>query len=417
MSSELGRWNIRLSEEKPDKCKCDRATSKPRILAITRDRAFLKALRLEMPLLNLRKQCLIEDYYITDPSLFDVPEDALFDVIWLQRVNDPELIGRLADLIDSHYLYDLDDLLFGAPSYRRHPVINADTVREAISRCRVLTVTSRRLAGILEKVGGLTFGDKAVVCPNAGEFPGRPRVPSRPQGIILTSSEELALTESGPAVLDAVREFATKHRLCVYHFGPKNPGIMSAFHDVVSFGRVPYWHYQAVLGSLPPMIAIAPLETRGDPVTQDFINGKSDIKMVEFGGFGHPGVYSNAMPFVDTDIRAGIVVENTRDAWEAGLTAVYEDLWRRLDQDQEMIVQRRHMDLVARDCWSEAVHKARLPEPVPGRDLKHSRGKVSFFVNAAKHMVLSQDHAFLKRLEAEIPPVLRRILRRKVLKN
>ena len=90
---------------------------RPKVLCVTSDRAFLRGMRLEMPLLNLKKQGLIDNYFITNHTLFDVPEDFCFDVVWLQRVSDPRLINHLATKIDNNYLYDLDDFLIGSPSY------------------------------------------------------------------------------------------------------------------------------------------------------------------------------------------------------------------------------------------------------------------------------------------------------------
>jgi hypothetical protein len=68
-----------------------------RVLGITPDCNFLRALRMEMPLLNLKKQGLIQDYVVTDSRLSGVPPDSKFDVVWLQRVEDYEFVARLRD--------------------------------------------------------------------------------------------------------------------------------------------------------------------------------------------------------------------------------------------------------------------------------------------------------------------------------
>ena len=91
--------------------------SKPRILVITEDNGFLRGLRVDMPLINLKKRGLIDGYYVTDPTLFDVPDEYFFDVVWLQRVRNSKLIAHLGQVIDNNYLYDLDDFMIGMPSY------------------------------------------------------------------------------------------------------------------------------------------------------------------------------------------------------------------------------------------------------------------------------------------------------------
>jgi hypothetical protein len=42
-------------------------------------------------------------------------------------------------------------------------------------------------------------------------------------------------------------------------------------------------------------MAIVPLEGRGDPRTQEFVNSKSDVKFVEYGSCGVPAVYADVL--------------------------------------------------------------------------------------------------------------------------
>jgi hypothetical protein len=370
-----------------------------------------------MPLFNLKKQGFVEDYFITDPSLFDVPDDFSFDVVWLQRCNDPRLRDHLETKIGSHFLYDLDDLLIGNAAYREDRLPHKEVILDSMKRCRVLTVTSMRLARLLEAHAGIPLQDKVVVCPNALEFSPGAKTPARPSGLLLASSEALALLESRAEVLSAARDFSKRHGLPVYYFGPKSEVIASSFPSVSSFGLLGFWHYHAILASLQPMIGLAPLETRGDRETQEFVAGKSDIKMLDFGGFGHPAVYSNALPYVDTDLKAGLVVENRADAWQDALETIHSRLWESLDAEQSEIVMRRNMDRIAAEHWSEALKKARLPEPLQGRSIRLSSGRIGFFKGAVKHMVFSQDHTFLKRLQERIPAPAMRLLRRLLLES
>lgn len=390
----------------------------PRVLVITEDSGFLRGLRVDMPLVNLRKRGLIDSYYVTDPTLFDVPDEYVFDVVWLQRIRNSKLIAHMGQVIDNNYLYDLDDFLIGAPSYiSEQELRNKDIIVEAIRNCRVLTVTSARLARLLESAAEPGLFEKTVVCPNGFEFPKATRTPSKPQGIVLTQSDGLALTTSLSSVRTAVVNFSETHDLPIYFFGSLEKEITSWSARIIHMGRLPFWHYHAVLAALPTMVGIAPLETAADKDTLNFINGKSDVKMVGYGGMGHPSVYSDAPPYSDTDMKVGILVENTSDAWTQGLETVFHDMWGKLDLDQEQVVDLRNMDRVASEFWYDAISKARLNFRMTGRDIKFSSGRASFYVGALRHMVFSQDHDFRRQLRENMPPLLVRTLRKFVMKG
>jgi hypothetical protein len=212
--------------------------------------------------------------------------------------------------------------------------------------------------------------------------------------------------------MDAVADFSRRHDLPLYYFGKADSRLNAKFPRIIPLGLVPYRHYHALLAALPPMLGIAPLETRADQDTLDFINGKSDVKMVEFGGWGHPAVYSDAPPYVDSDLRAGIVVNNTTEAWWAGLEAVYRDLWQRLDSDQRRVAELRNMNRVAAECWYAAICEARLPRRLSGREVKFAGRGVRYLINACRHLVYSQDYLAMKKLQAKVPAPLLRIAKR-----
>ncbi len=185
---------------------------------------------------------------------------------------------------------------------------------------------------------------------------------------------------------------------------------------VVSLGRVPFWQYHFLLASMPPLIGLAPLETAGDKDTLEFIRGKSDIKMVAYGGFGHPSLYSNAPPYTDTDIHAGLIVENTFASWREGLEAAFHERWRTLDADQRDIAAKRHIEAIARDRWYRALEQAKLAKPIPGKMIKYSSGRLRYYTGAIRHMILSQDHAFRRDLQKNIPDFAIKMLRRFLIK-
>jgi hypothetical protein len=398
--------------EKSGPDKMSSRQSAPLVLAITRDRAFLRSLRVEMPLTNLKRQGLIRDFFVTSPALFDIPDNAGFDVVWLQRPTNLFLVEHLENKIGSHYLVDLDDLLIGSPSYLNQSLSNRNVVLKAIQRCRVLTVTSLRLARLIEKVADVHIMEKVVVCPNGFEFAFHVRQPSRPVGVILSSSDALPMMTSKEPFVQALAKFSKTYHLPVYYFGESDPILRGQFSTGIFFGKVDFWYYHALLASFPPMIGVAPLETTADAHTLDFVAGKSDIKMVDFGGFGHPSVYSNAPPYTDTDLSAGITVENSENGWQDGLIAVHQTMWRKLDVDQDRIVQKRNMSRLAAECWYEAILKSRLPKAVKGSYLKFSGGTTRFLMNAARHVLFSQDHFSRRSLEKNAPSMLVKVVRK-----
>lgn len=395
-----------------------RKPSALRVLGITEDAGFLRPLRMDMPLLNLKKQGLVESYFVTNPSLFDVPDEEFFDAVWVQRIRYGPLIAHLSERLNNSYLYDVDDFMIGKPSYVSQDDLHPQTVMEALKNCKVLTVPSLRLARLFEQTMGVNLEQKTVLCPNGLEFPGQVRTPAQPQGMLLTQSDRLALFSGREAFMRAVSEFSKRHDLPIYYFGSRRDIGDGLGQNLVSLGRVSFWHYQCFLTSMPVMIGLSPLETvdDGDPCTINFIRGKSDIKMLIYGGLGHPGVYSNAEPYTDTDLRTGFVVENTRESWTNALEQTYSETWQRLNLDQRDITAMRNMDKIARECWYKALDEARLDKPVSGKDLKYRSGRLTFFVGAARHMILTQDHAFRRRIQESMPEFAVKILRRLLLR-
>jgi len=341
--------------------------TRPRVLAFAEDlNGLVTACRVHAPLITLKRLGLIDDYLVTDASMDGVPRDAAFDVVWLQRARDRDLALRLIDRLEGRFLLDMDDLLLARPSYIAPTDFpHVDHTRTAVRECSVLTVPSLRLAGLLADRGCGDLQDKAVVCPNALEFPRQPpRTPERPVGLMLTQSHRLALTNSRDAVLGAMRDFSAANDLPVYYFGPPpevlGTGVADLLGPLVQCGYLDYWRYHSILAAWPAMIGLAPLETADDSDTLDFVAGKSDVKMVEFGGFGHPAVYSRAAPYVDTDLRAGVLTENTGGAWNEALEHLLAEGWRDAGEQQERVVAARHMERIARECWLPALERSRL---------------------------------------------------------
>jgi len=364
---------------------------KPRVLAIAEDpHGLVTACRVHAPLMTLKRQGLISDYRVTDAQLNNVEAEYPFDVLWVQRVRDVRLAAVLSERFSGAFMHDVDDLLVSRPSYIERDDLPAEQREAALSgvrHCSVLTVPSLRLGRLLEAHAGIALQEKVHVCPNALEFPQQPpRAPAVPRGLILTQSHRMALTTSREEVLVPVRDFAARHDLPIYYFGPPRdvlgPGIADLLGHVVQCGYLDFWRYHALLAAWPAMIGLAPLETADDSDTLDFIAGKSDVKMVEFGGFGHPTVYSRAAPYVDTDLAAGVLADNTGQAWAEALEYMLADGWRDAGEQQERVVAARHMERVARECWFPALERSRLASPMTANLLRPVRRRWRRFAGA-----------------------------------
>jgi hypothetical protein len=349
---------------------------KPRVLAFADGRdSLVAACRVHAPLGALQKAGLIRDYVVTDARLTGLPRYGLFDVVWLQRGVDTWLARALTDRLGGRFLLDVDDHLLCSPEYlQRGDLPDPAAIRAILAACRVLTTPSRRLASLLERRSGLELASKAIVCPNAIDFGATPpRTTSRPAAILLTQGHRLALTASANEVLEAVAEFAARRGLPIWRLGASVPTLdaLAAGAGATAIALRPrdYLSYHRSLAGPPQLLGVAPLETRGDPVTNEFVAGKSDIKMVEFGGFGHPAVYSRAAPYVDTDLRCGRLTDNDFTAWRTALDEAYDVGVRVLADEQRSVREQRGIGRMAREAWWPALEAARMERPVDVAEL------------------------------------------------
>ena len=112
-------------------------------------------------------------------------------------------------------------------------------------------------------------------------------------------------------------------------------------------------------------MAIAPLEGRGDPTTQEFINSKSDIKMVDFGSCGVPAVYADVAPYQDSPLRCGPLVDMSDDrAVTDALERVFLDSSSVKIAAEESVREHRLASTSVSGTWFRAVDAGRLSEPL-----------------------------------------------------
>jgi hypothetical protein len=191
----------------------------------------------------------------------------------------------------------------------------------------------------------------------------------QPSQLLWIQSDIAALGDSREAVARAVEDFSRRNKLPVLLIGKTvidNP----RFTYQRILGQIPFDENLRLLANSSTSIGIAPLETSADEETLDFISGKSDLKLLLFAGYGHPGVYSSAPPYTDSALRqAGVLVGNTYAEWTEALDYQYREGWRHIEAEAVNIRERRASDRVALESWIPALEACRLADPVRGTTL------------------------------------------------
>src|SRR5262245_38564108 len=340
----------------------------PRVLVFTFGDSPICDLRVRAPLSALFESGDIAGYTVVygnghpaGPQSFDA-----YDCVWIQRDYFPWLATRLVER-GVPYLLDLDDLVMAVPAYSRFTA--QSDVGFIGKHAAHVTFANARLHVNFEKYSGHSLDGRWSVVPNGLLFPDDPPVAAPPTAITWTSSDMSSLSASADSVTRAIARFSEDHRLPVYVFGQLQERVLAMLPRVRYFGFVNFWAHKAFLARRPGLLGVSPLETEGDERTLDFVNSKSDLKMLEFGGYGHAAVFSRCLPFTDTDIRTGAVALNTFDAWYEALAEA-----RRRAEDPGFvgsgeIRRKRELRALARETWLPALLRARMARPIAARDI------------------------------------------------
>ena len=205
------------------------------------------------------------------------------------------------------------------------------------------------------------------------------------RAVVWASSDAPALLGARVEVERAIRDFCRAHRLPVVCIGGHVPAVFERAGIVVEVvGHLPYPAYLERLAAAAPGILVGPLETGGDPATQDFVDAKSDIKVIEAGLAGLQGVFSRAAPYAESDLGPEILCENTYEGWIAGLERARLACER--PGDVTPWPGRRDADGVGPMPWAEALRRA--PADVTGREvmaaLRFVRAQAETLVGAAE---------------------------------
>lgn len=395
---ELSRNALRLSAEKFDPIKamsplvefCNTArkrtnlttTGKARpagkgapvgkVLAISRDTAAIAELRMNNPLRALHRQQIIDGFVSSEASCERLAKDnSFYEVIFIQRAV-PESAWRAFANLEIPYLQDVDDNLLARASYRKNdPEPSQPWLFTGLRHAAVLTAPNPRLVRLLEKYSKLPLARRAFLTPNALPYSSSRAIsaPAQPTQIIWIQSDIAALGNSRKEVIRAVENFSSKYKLPVILIG-KNVLDRPQFSHQVMMGEIDFSSNLQLLTNTPTSIGVAPLETDADAETIDFISGKSDLKILLFPGYGHPGVFSASPPYTDSPFHDCVrLTNNTYAEWMDALEYQYREGWKSTAEYARRIQKERSMDSVARESWAPALEACALPRPMRGAEV------------------------------------------------
>lgn len=347
------------------------------VLVISNDHENLIDIRVHRPFGAMHRQGMIAGYAVmrhgeiafsTRPAGRHDP-DLAFDALWIHRADDPQ-VHLLVQALGRPFAYDLDDNLLAAPEYRERFGRGAnETVRALLGGCAVLSGSTARLIMLLQRASGVRLADRAVVTPNLALAQPSPATPGPPRAVVWASSDTPALTGTRETVEQAVRDFCAAHRLRLICMGaPPSAALREAGLDIEHIGILPYGAYLDFLRALAPAILVCPLDTHAAPATQDFIDGKSDVKMIDAAATGLVGVFSDAQPYRDSDLGPHILCENSHEGWIDGMERAYRACCQ--PEAPVQIPQSRMAAAAGLAPWAEALSRARLNIPLYRSEVK-----------------------------------------------
>jgi len=299
------------------------------VLVLSNEHELLLDVRVHGPLGELHRRGAIGGYAVVRHGQVVFSTRALgdgislpFHAIVVHRAHDPALITVMRAL-DRPFLYDLDDNLLAAPAYRdAFAARTGELVRTMLARAAVISCSTPRLVQLLQAGAGIRLADRAIVTPNLAPAPAIPRPAGRPRALIWASSDTPALTTARDPIEAAVRDFCIAYRIRLVCLGAK-PSATLAAAAPEHVGLLPRAAYLDYIRALAPAMLVCPLETGAEPGTQDFVDGKSDIKMLDAAMTGLVGVYSDGGPYRETEMTGGVLCPNTYDGWLDGLERGY----------------------------------------------------------------------------------------------
>jgi len=340
----------------------------PRVLVITSNLGTLAELRMRNPLRALHRMHMIAGFEVVDSDLHPLRSDEnRYHVIIIQRAV-PEYIYESLNTRGIPYALDIDDNMLATPAYQKDVVYNA--IHKGLLGCQVLITPTTRLVHLLERYSGYSLSGKSWLIPNALPYPRSfHRKPAQPEQLLWIQSDISALTSSIDDIVRAVDDFSQKYYLPVILIG-RNVLDRRTLSNQVEMGEIDLTALLQYLAYAPSSIGLAPLETRADEETLDFISGKSDMKMLLFNGFGHPGIYSRSPPYEESPlIDVSTLIPNIYSAWLEALEYQYHRGWKDVNSNAEYIRKERDIERVACKNLLPALQSCIFSSPMKGMDI------------------------------------------------
>lgn len=351
------------------------------VLVISDESANLGAVRVHLPFGALHRRGAIAGYAVMRDGevSFDTRASGAaqsFSAVWVHRSMEP---GHrlLLELLGCPFAYDVDDNLLTNPTYREsfHPIA-MQSARDMLQSAAAVSCATPRLARLLSSRADIRLADRLVITPNLAQERPMVREAGPPRALIWASSDRPALTGSKGAIVRAVRDHCLAHRVKLVCIGAPPPEELARSGvELEAVGLLPHSAYREYLSGLSPAILVCPLETNADGETQDFIDGKSDIKVLEALSFGLVGVFSRARPYCDTDFAAAILCDNTYEAWLDGLEAARAACLA--PTAPPPWPDARDSAGFGLAPWASALARVRLPTPLPLAEVREAVAAVA----------------------------------------
>jgi hypothetical protein len=353
----------------PQRPSSARRNHPPCVLIITDDFESLVELRVRIPFDAMFEAGLIRGYHVLhrgrlSRSIGTPLEIDRIDVVWVQRVPVRSLLFVI-DALGGKFVYDIDDNMLVSPAYQDNISYTVtEIVRTLLRESKIVSGTSDRLLSGLQTRSGTMLDTKSVIAPNLAEKVDVLRGDKDPSSLLLATSGRLPLTTSYDGFVRGVKRFVDRRNLPVVYIGSDVNDFSALGVSVQAMGMLDYRAYRDVLRRQNAM-AIAPLEGRGDPTTQEFVDCKSDIKMVEFGSLGVPAAYADVAPYQGTPLRCGPLVDmgDDRAVAEALEFVFRESTEVRINAEKSVRQHRLALTRVS-ETWFRAVEAGRLSQPL-----------------------------------------------------